>query len=53
MGREVSCESEEDSRVGYLYLLNENADELKRNEAAAIGRIWSDALLTVGRPGRA
>ena len=51
IGRHVNSESEEDSRAGYLYLLNDNADELVRDEAVALDRIWSDALFSV-RPVR-
>jgi biotin carboxylase len=50
IGRQVNSESDEDSRAGYLYLLNENADELVRDEAVALDRIWSDALFSVGQP---
>jgi biotin carboxylase len=50
IGRQVNSESEEDSRAGYVYLLNESADDLVRDEAVALDRIWSDALFSVGWP---
>lgn len=50
IGRPVNCESEEESRAGYVYLVNEDAEQLERDEAVAVDRIWSDALFTVGRP---
>jgi ATP-grasp domain-containing protein len=47
IGQQVNSESEEESRAGYLYLLNDDPIELDRDEAAAIHRVWSDALFTV------
>jgi hypothetical protein len=47
IGREVNAEDEDGSRAGYIYLLNDDADALARDEEVTLERISSDALFSV------